>query len=394
MPTFLWSGKDAEGRQRNERVETENAQSARTILSGRGWTELELLKDEVGYSEALHIEPNPPNWLKEEFEEEFKTQNTPDQEAAFLKGKTGSDLLDQTWTTIKKSFGTILICAAFLGLGIYKHRAWLMIIGSVGLAVIVFLTPVLHLVFSFFARSSHEYTRLNKAKVWARWDEVLNCVEQLRHADRLTGAAVPEVELARCRAQALGALGRLEEGLQEFRKFENNPKVEHWLYLSFLAGIYDTARQFEKGLELRQQAATEKPDTSAVWIDIAYSLVRGLNRPVEAREALARAEVLEITGLGKHYLPFLKGIILWREGKPLEAKVELERARAGFEPMIHHALVEGLVLLTKSYLCAVHNQLGNLSESSLLFREVEKYLLAHREDDLLKACCIAPANNL
>jgi len=57
MPTFLWSGKDAEGRQQSERVEAENAQAAKAILASRGWTDLELIKDEVGYSEALRMEP-------------------------------------------------------------------------------------------------------------------------------------------------------------------------------------------------------------------------------------------------------------------------------------------------------------------------------------------------
>jgi len=348
-------------------------------LASRGWTDLELIKDEVGYSEALHMEP--AEWMREE----FKKQHTPDKEAAFFKGKDPG-LLAQTWTGIKESIRPILVCAALLGWGIYSHRMWPIIIGAGGLAVCVFLTPVLHFVFAFFARSSREYSRLNKAKVWARWDEVLHCVEQLRKADRLTGAAVPEIELARCRAQALAALGRLEEGLVEFRKFEGAPKVEHWLYLSLLAGIYDAAMQFEKGLELRRQAAAEKPDTSTVWIDVAYASVRGLNRPAEAREALARAEKLEITGLGKPYLFFLRGIILWRERKPTEARQQLDQALVGFQPMAHHDLVEGLVLFTKSYLCAVHGELGNSLDAKKLFAGVERFLVAHREEELLQAC--------
>ena len=47
MPTFLWSGKAAEGRQQSERVEAENAQAAKAILASRGWTDLELIKDEL-----------------------------------------------------------------------------------------------------------------------------------------------------------------------------------------------------------------------------------------------------------------------------------------------------------------------------------------------------------
>jgi len=324
--------------------------------------------------------------IEEEYKKEFEKQHTPDKEAAFFKGKKGPDLLAQTWSGIKQSIRAILVCAALLGWGIYSHRTWPIIIGAGGLAVCVFLTPVLHLVFGLFARSSREYSRLNKAKVWGRWQEVLQCVEQLRHADRLTGAAVPELELVRCRAQALAALGRLDEGLAEFRKFESDPKVEHWLYLSFLAGIYDTAQQFEKALEIRHQAAAKKPDTSTVWIDVAYASVRRLNRTAEAREALARAEKLEITGLGKTYVLLLRGIIFWREHKPEEARQQLEQALAGFQPLASHDLVEGLLLLTKAHLCAIHTELGNVPKAKALFCEVEKFLTAHREDELLKTC--------
>jgi tetratricopeptide (TPR) repeat protein len=380
MPAFLWSGKDEKGRPVSERVEAWNAQAAKSILASRGWTELELIGDEVFNSEAIRVEP--PDAVREQFEK----LHTPARQAAFVKTGRGFGATSQTWDTARKSIPTILISAALLAWGLYRHRTLPIVIGSLGLAVGVLLTPALHLVFSLFARTSRDYSRLNRAKVWARWDEVLECVEKLRRPDGLTGAKVPEIELARSRAQALAALGRVEEGLVEFKKFERDPKVEHWLYLTFLGGIYDTARQFEKGLEVRRQAAAEKPDAATVWIDVAYAAVRRLNRPAEAREALARAERLEISGLGKSYVFFLRGIISWREHNPAEASVELERALAGFQSMAHFDLVEGLLLLTKSYLCAAHCALGNLTEARELFAETEPFLLAHREDDLLEAC--------
>src|SRR5512147_1868272 len=98
------------------------------------------------------------------------------------------------------------------------------------------------------------------------------------------------------------------------------------MYFSQLSSIYDTAKAYEKSLECRTQATAEKPDSSAVWIDLAYGLARSLNRPAEARQALARAEQLELTGIARNYLPFLRGIICWREGNFIEAKKQLELA--------------------------------------------------------------------
>src|ERR1041385_970160 len=226
MPTFLWSGKDANGQQRSERVEAENAQVAKGILAGRGWTGLELVKDEAAHGASLQFERNPPDWvvnqgdeeLEEDWKKEFEKQNTPDQEVAFFKGQQPSGLRAQTWTAIKESIRIIVIFAALLGFGIYRHKIWLIVLGAAGIGVCVLLMPALHLVFSIFSRSSRDYSRLNKAKVWGRWNEVLKCVERLRQKDRLTGAAVPELELGRCRAQALAALGRLDEALADRKR--------------------------------------------------------------------------------------------------------------------------------------------------------------------------------
>jgi len=380
MPTFLWTGKDVGGHERSERVEAENAQEAKQILAGRGWTNLELLKDEIGDMVSKNMPP--PEWMKEEYEKE----NTPEKEAAYVKGKRAPGVLSQTWDGIKESFKAILVCALLLFLGLYLHRWLMIVVGALGLAFCILLTPVIHLVISFFSKSSQGYARLNNAKVWGRWDEVLKLVEELRGGDALTGVSVPELELTRCRSQALAALGRLDEGVAEFKKFENSPRLERWMYLTYLAGIFDSAQKFEEGLALRRQAAAEKPDTATVWIDVAYAAVRRLNHIPEAKEALARAEKLEMVGLGKPYVHFLRGIIAWRERNPSEAKGLLEKALVGFQPHAHHALMEGLLLLTKAYLCSVRGQLGDSAEAKRLFGEVEEFLVANKEDELLAAC--------
>jgi tetratricopeptide (TPR) repeat protein len=380
MGTFLWSGKDAQGNQRSERVEAENAQQARAILADRGWTDLQLIQDELG--SAVVSQVKAAAWVREGAD----PQKMAELQAKLMQGKKAPGLFAQTLDSIKKEIKFIIIWAAILAFGIYKHRTWAIVFGAAGIALYVLLFPVLHFVFRFFATAQREYARLNKARVWGRWDEVLECVERLRRPDRITGVGVPDFELVRCRAQALVGLGKLDEGLAEFRKLENSPKVERGMYYSLLAAIYDVGRQFDKALELRQKAVEEKPDTASVWIDLAYGYVRRLKRPVEARAALAHTEKLEITGLGKPYLFFLRGIILWREHKPDEARKELEQALVAFRPLMHQPLVEGLLLLTKAHLCAVEIELGNVANAKTLFGEVEPYLIAHREDELLELC--------
>jgi tetratricopeptide (TPR) repeat protein len=383
MHSFLWSGRDAQGEQRSERVSAENAQAAKAILTQQGWTGLELIANEV-METARDLNPARADeeLMEDEDPDGLMEEESPDLEAARLQGWQPS-FLSEWWKAALKSKGMLLALGLILAFGIYRHSTGPIIFGSVGIAFLLLLFPALSL---WYSQGSRAYSRLNKAKTWGRWEEVLQCVERLRRLRRWTGTAISELELTRNRAMALAALGRLDDGLREFSRFEGDPALPSWLHASFLAGIHDAALQFERSLEFRRQSAAEKPDTSAVWIDLAYSLVRGLNRPAEAREALARAETLEIPALGKPYPFFLRGIILWREHKPSEAKEQLDHALACFIPLAHHDLVEGTILLTKGYLCAVHGELGDTTRAKALFGEVEKFLIANREHDLLQAC--------
>ena len=381
MPTFLWSGKDAGGLKRHERIDAEDAQAAKAVLVNRGWTDLELVLDELHYSKAVRMEST------KEVDADIRAQfNTPEAQASFHKRGWKTSVLGRTLQAVIKSYKLILLSAGLIALGIYRHEWSSLVIGSLGLAFAVFFIPAYHVLIRVFGHVRSEFHRMQRAKTWGRWDEVLECVERLRKPDRMTGSVFPEFELVRSRALALAALGRLNEGLAEYRQFENSPKVEHWLYLTFLATIYDADRQFGKGLELRRQAAAEKPQSSMVWIDVAYSCVRRLNRTDEAHEAIARAERLEISELGKTYLFFVRGMILWREHKLSEAKEQLEKAVIEFRARPRRYLHEGIILLSKAYLCAVNVDLGNADKARSLFRDVESFLIAHREDELLQAC--------
>jgi tetratricopeptide (TPR) repeat protein len=372
MHSFLWTGKDPSGNERSERVEAENAQAAKAILTQRGWTNLQMITDEIC---DIAQQGMPKEWETPD--------ETADVETQRWKGKQPSSFLPQWGATLWESKGALVICALFLGYGIYRNRLWSIILGGGGLVALALLFPAISI---FFSQTMRNYSRLNKAKVWGRWNEVLDCVERLRHSHRLTRIGVGETELVRNRALALAHLERLDDALKEMKQLERLATLPHWTYCSHLAGIYEAARQHEKALELRRQIAMEKPDSAAVWIDVSYGFVRYLNRPAEAREALAKAETHENTGLGLAYVPFVRGMILWREGKHTEAKEQFEEALAGFQPMAHHELVEGLLLLCKSYLCAIHRALGQFDEAKKLWRETGKFMTVNREDELLAAC--------
>ena len=373
MHRFLWSGKDAEGRERAERVEAENAQEAKRILTERGWTELQLLKDEI--SDVVR--------KRRRMESEIKAPPPlPDDEAArLLHGRT--TYFSEWWKTLLAVKGTIALLAALLALGIFRQRILTTAVSGGGLLLVLFLFPALKF---YYSRTKRNYAALNAAKVRGDWQEALVCVDRLKRSGQSTRISVGEVELARNRALALAHLGRLEEALAEFAPFENWPNQPHWLYCSHLAGIYAAGKEYERSMEWRIKLVQEKPDMSTGWIDLASYLAHRMNRPAQAREALARAEKLEVTAMGKPHVSRCHGMILWRENRPAEAKEHLEKALVEFEPFARKPLVEGSILFTKAYLCAVQRRLGNSAEAGKLLKEVETYLTTHQEDELLAAC--------
>src|SRR5689334_13090594 len=60
---FLWKGRDPKGERGAEEVIAANAQAAREQLTQAGWTELELVKDEVCSVSSENVDHDP------EFEE-------------------------------------------------------------------------------------------------------------------------------------------------------------------------------------------------------------------------------------------------------------------------------------------------------------------------------------
>ena len=356
MHSFLWSGKDSEGKKRSERVEAENARAARAILEAQGWTDLQLIKDEIG------------DVVKRRHRAESRIQVpelTPDQEASRFWGKRKSFAM-KWWNSLQGSFVNIALIVLILGFGIYAHKTGSIFRGGTELLLILLLFPVLSL---FYSQTRRNYARLNRAKVYGRWNEVLKYVEKLKRSHELTRIGVGKVELARNRALAIAHLGRLDEAISEFKKVESSATTPAWLYASHLGGIYKAGGEYERALECQMKVVAEKPDMSSGWIDLAGLLVQKMKRPGQAREALARAGKLELTPLGKPHMLLHEGVILWREARLSEAKPRLEQSLMEFEPFAKKPLVEGSILKVKSYLCAVNRSLGNQAEAGRLLKE-------------------------
>jgi len=367
VTTYLWRARDRHRNATVQRIEASSAAEARKQLEADGFTELRLQAEEFVAAAKASVEAasNP----------EYHVELTPEEEANQVSqplpgfwSQWGKSLRESPWST--------LFQVALLAWGIHRGN-WILI----GLPLFfLLLFPVLHF---WFGMPLRVYDRINRAKVWSRWPEVLSLCDRMTRVQRWVRMGPGRQEILRCRCQALAGMGRLEEAVQEYSTFEGSPHLAHWMYLSFLAGIYEVAWDREKSLALRQAAAEERPDNMSVWIDLAMHQAHRMADAPAARAALQRVDPALVVELGRPYLHLVEGMIRSREEDHAGALEQAERAMEGFGPFSHFPLVQSVALITRSYLCLESASLGQRDRAAQLRREVTRYLENARETELL-----------
>jgi hypothetical protein len=378
MPTFLWSGRGVSGQEEAADVEADTPAEARKILEARGWTNLRLHTTEAGDFAARQVLVERPV---------DGPKPTPIERVRHHEG-TAPGFWRHWGQSMAMSAIAILVlvaCIVFLAThgrpGIYRDTR--VGVGVIGLLVLVSF-PV------FFWRWLNGTKRLRvemlAARRWHRWEEMLQCVDKLREAGRDTRIKLGDYNLGRYRALALAGLGRVEEALTWYQNAAIEAKTPSWLAHETRASIYVAARQYDRALECYRQALEEEPDKPTVCIDTGTFLVQRFNFPGEAKQLLARAEKAQLSELEQIYVPYLRGIIAFREKDHAAMDKNMREALAEFERRAAKQLhiFEGAVLLCKGYLAVSSAALGRKDEARKYFAKAEKYLRVIGLDDVLK----------
>ncbi|HXJ61008.1 MAG TPA: hypothetical protein VNU68_30550 [Verrucomicrobiae bacterium] len=371
MPKYVWTAKDRSGKQVVKQIIHETAEGSKALLLADGCSELKLIQDEVMAAAVENFSSEKCRLLGKEIEA------TAERRVEAIN-KPPPTVFRVLWEGLGQSKGLSLLVILLSAYQAYRGNTIAALILLAALLVwILFIICV--------GLPGIYYGKLHKAADWNRWSEVLALVETLRKLRKIHFIKVPLSELTRFRAKALAGLGHLATALEEFKTCENQPGVPSWLYKAFAAGIYDTAKQYDKGLELLSQAIQEN-QSSALYLDLANRMVRYHRDRIKAKEALARAESSTISEIAKPYHLRCRGLLAYAEGDFVAAKREFEASLQLMLKTPHQPFRDGHISIVRAYLCCVLAKLNDRPAAHKCFEQAKEYLTATSEDDLIAEC--------
>jgi tetratricopeptide (TPR) repeat protein len=306
MPEYLLTGRDARGRTTTQRVDADSGDEAvRIAREELGLDEVVLHTDDagatVGTPEQVQTLISPRDFLR--------FRDLPPRIAGFL-------VLFRL--IYKKTALWMILAAGFLAYRRYLERPW----AWIDWAEIAFLLSpaVLAALAQLSTGVAGRYNRLIEDVAWGRWESVLEQV------DGLEGSGVLASDLAFQRANALAALGRLDEAMEVVEPYSDGEAMADWLYSGRVADVYSTARRFDDARRALEHAGELAPDNPTVLLDLARSESHRGSNPQLAREFLTRARQHALSDLLAIFAVETEGRIFLQEGRPHEAIGRLKEA--------------------------------------------------------------------
>jgi hypothetical protein len=233
MSKYVWTGRNQWGQSVVRELEAPSAKESQAQLLAEGFTNLALREEEVmaaaqaGFSKDSTIFGEPI------------TVSAADRLAAMNNPIV--TLWDGIRTVIQQSLSISLLIAAVIAVNAARRDWFYTGIGAIALSAwLLFIICV--------SLPSIYYRKLIAAADWYRWNEVLSLVATLKVVGGFSFIKVPAAELARHRAKAIAALGRVDEALAEYKQYEGRPDCPRWLHRLFVASIYVTIKQYDKAI--------------------------------------------------------------------------------------------------------------------------------------------------
>jgi tetratricopeptide (TPR) repeat protein len=376
MPTYVWKGKDRYQLPIVREINANTVEESKAILQADGCTDLALMSDDIMAAATAGMADDVKFFGK-------KLQVSETDKVKF-HGQKSPTFLSAIWEGVRLTgVRWLLIVAAIAALQIY--RGSVLGLGLVGLGLLAWFAFLV----TMYLPGIY-YGRLHKAADWHRWDEVWDLVEKLKQVGKFHIIKVPAPELGRFRAKVLAARGRLDEALAEYAQYEDKPGCPRWLYLAFVAGLYNLAKQYDNAIEWNWKSIHEKSNP-AMYLDLANRYARHKGDAFKALAALAEAEKGIIPDALKAGHLRIRGIVAYVEGNHAEAKKDLEASLTVLAGNPNQPFRDGSLGIARAYLCLVLDRLGDREGAKQNFLAARDYLVATDEPELLEQCQRATA---
>ena len=372
MPNFIWTANDKFGKPVVREIAAETIEESKAMLLDEGCTNLTLKTDEILDAVSAAF-PDKMRVLGEDVEVKIP----PEERIKNLEGLSQT-ILGQIFERIVQDKLLYILAIILLVSAIFQGQmlfALLIGIGIIGWFVFRCL----------MALPEIYYVKLNHAKDWHKWTEVLRLVEHAKWIRQHHFIKLPEWELVKFRAQALTGLGMLSDALKEFNSYENQPGLPSWMYKVFVAELYDLDKQYDKAVEYLSKAIEEKP-TTALYLDLLFHLLHYKKDRAKAREVFTVIEKSTRPDMAEPFYIRCRGILSYLETDYDSARYDFEYSLDIFEKKKGWPFRDGNINLNRGYLCCIHAKQGDLTKAKNYFDQAEEYLSKTERTKLLQEC--------
>lgn len=359
MSTFLFTAVNRDGKSVTERVEAENLSQARYKLEMRSYSEIAFYESELSHeTEKLFDEKHLKGKNKQ-------LQNQVDFQYDTTLGRYFLNVFKSMWI-----FGLII-----LGAFLYTQNTVILLL----LISIIFLLGYLSVprIIINYLHQAHCWDKNKQVRFWSYLGKIFNPISYVK---------IPDFEIDGYISCVDAREGKIEAALERLMKYQNDPKISKRMFDLKLVRIYGNARDFDKVRSLFENFLTEGNIYTEELVDYAICLARRHKQTSQAREALERVFECEFTVLGNLFIPYCQGIIEVEDGNFSQAEFYLKRASKELEPFKKNTYLVGLKYEVKAFLAMALGKCGEKVEAERLFREAKPYLVAVKENELIRRC--------
>jgi tetratricopeptide (TPR) repeat protein len=252
----------------------------------------------------------------------------------------------------------------------------------------IMILVVVHLL--WFAKMVMPMVMFNQALeacAWCRWRELETWIRRIivwkAKTNKFTGFP-SEYNLQYFLAKAVAGQGRLDDALQNFSRFKNDPSLPPRTYYGLLASLFMMTKDYQKALNCQRKALEIDPLASSK-IDLAFTLAQRFKDYPASQALLNEVDGKKLSTSEKVFFYYARSIIALETGNPKQACQYLEEV---FSLGRNFGLptMQGMLLEANAYYALALVAVGEAKTAEKHFKRAYPMLVAQGETELIARC--------